>query len=335
MSSGGLAQYTARTTLADVAGPWHAQVVELVATGRRSPTTAAMYRWVLDVHVLPGVGSLRLSELSTARLDEFVHGTRRTSGYATAKLCRTVLSGVCGYAVRRDAMRVNPVRDISPLERGEAEPVRALTVAESARWLTILDNDAYARHMDLPDLVRFLLGTGARIGEAVAVRWEDIDLDRGTVAICRTVVRVTGHGLVAKKPKTRAGVRALSLPGWLVDMLLRRQAGSAASTGPVFPDALGGYRDRNNVERAFRAVRAGTEFEWVVPHTYRKTVATLMDARGLSARTIADQLGHSRISMTQDVYMGRRVVDAAAAAALDELSATDVGPPEPTGREPP
>lgn len=59
-------------------------------------------------------------------------------------------------------------------------------------------------------------------------------------------------------------------------------------------------------------MRSGTAFEWVVPHTYRKTVATWMDAEGLSARTIADQLGHSRISMTQDVYMGRRAVDPSA-----------------------
>jgi integrase len=55
-------------------------------------------------------------------------------------------------------------------------------------------------------------------------------------------------------------------------------------------------------------VRAGTTFAWIVPHTYRKTVATMLDQQGLSARTIADQLGHARISMTQDVYMGRRVV---------------------------
>lgn len=70
---------------------------------------------------------------------------------------------------------------------------------------------------------------------------------------------------------------------------------------PVFPDSLCGYRDRNNIEKDFRRVRVGTPFEWVVPHTYRKTVATLLDAGGLSARIIADQLGHSRISMTQDV----------------------------------
>ena len=91
----------------------------------------------------------------------------------------------------------------------------------------------------------------------------------------------------------------------------------------MFPDKRGGYRDRNNVEADFRKVRAGTKFEWVVPHVYRKTVATMLDQGGLSARMIADQLGHSRISMTQDVYMGRRVVDGSVASALEGLFDTD------------
>ena len=58
---------------------------------------------------------------------------------------------------------------------------------------------------------------------------------------------------------------------------------------------------------------AGRRLSGWCPHTYRKTVATMLDRQGLSARTIADQLGHARISMTQDVYMGRRAVDQAAA----------------------
>jgi integrase len=75
-------------------------------------------------------------------------------------------------------------------------------------------------------------------------------------------------------------------------------------------------------------VRDGTNFGWVVPHTYRKPVATMLDQVGLSARTIADQLGHSRISMTQDVYLGRRAVDQAAATALQELI-LESGPDDP------
>jgi hypothetical protein len=106
----------------------------------------------------------------------------------------------------------------------------------------------------------------------------------------------------------------------VVEILRERRSRDPESAGAVFPDSVGGHRDPNNVERDHRRVRQGTGFEWVVPHTYRKTVATRLDRRGLSARTIADQLGHSRISMTQDVYMGRRAVDKAAAAALEGVS---------------
>ena len=87
--------------------------------------------------------------------------------------------------------------------------------------------------------------------------------------------------------------------------------------GPVFPDARGGWRDRSNVGKVFRQVREGSDFDWVKTHTYRKTVATLLDESGASARMIADQLGHSRVSMTQDVYLGRRAGNAGNIAALE------------------
>lgn len=145
-----------------------------------------------------------------------------------------------------------------------------------------------------------------------------MDLERHVVYIRRTVLRVPGEGLIAKPPKSKAGVRVLRLPLWLVALLRERRPSQQLGV-PVFPDGRGGYRDRNNIEKDFRRVREGTPFEWVIPHTYRKTVATLLDAGGLSARTIADQLGHSRVSMTQDVYLGRRAVDEAAASTLDTL----------------
>lgn len=316
MSSSGVGQYSKRTTVGEVAEQWHQEIIQLVTAGRRSPTTAAQYRRMLDRHVLPGLGGLRLSELSTARVDHLLRQTFSQSGPATAKLCRAVLSGVCGFAVRRDAMRFNPVRDVSMTQADAEREARALTAEECLRWLAILDNDEHSQRRDLPDLVRFLLGTGCRIGEALAVHWEDVDLERQLVHIRSTLIRIPGQGLVTKSPKTRSGVRVLRISPWLVTLLHERRP-RADMVGPVFPNSVGGYRERNNVESAFRRVRSDTEFEWVVPHTYRKTVATMLDQTGLSARTIADQLGHSRISMTQDVYMGRRAVDESAAAALE------------------
>ena len=67
--------------------------------------------------------------------------------------------------------------------------------------------------------------------------------------------------------------------------------------------------------------------EWFVSHITRRTVATLLDEQGLSARAIADQLGHARTSMSQDVYMGRRIASDAAATSLDATLGTLVARP--------
>ena len=199
---------------------------------------------------------------------------------------------------------------------------RALTPAEVREWLALLDGDRDAQRKDLPELARFILATGLRIGEALGVRWSDIDFDRGVLTVQRTVIRVKGKGIVASRPKSKTSTRVLVLPGWCLTMLKARRLRFGAEDGPVFADAKGGYRDKSNVGASFRRIRKGTQFDWVKPHTYRKTVATILDSQGASARMIADQLGHARISMTQDVYMSRRAVHPSVAAAL-ELSDPD------------
>lgn len=309
----------AAMTLSKAAAAWLASIEERVERGTRSPTTLDLYRHAVERHVVPQLGELLLAETTTARLDRFLQGILRAKGYATAKLCRTVLSGICGWVVRQGALPLNPVRDVTPLELDRDRTAKALSPAQVRQWLEILDADEFARRHDLPELARFVLATGLRLGEALGVLWEDVDLDRGTLQVERTIIRVRGKGLVASRLKSRSSYRVLVLPGWCVLMLEARRGRLGATEGPVFADAKGGYRDRNNVGAAFRRARAGTEFEWVTPHTYRKTVATLLDSKGASARMIADQLGHSRISMTQDVYMGRRAVSSEMAVALEDL----------------
>ncbi|MEU5852131.1 tyrosine-type recombinase/integrase [Saccharopolyspora shandongensis] len=72
-----------------------------------------------------------------------------------------------------------------------------------------------------------------------------------------------------------------------------------------------------NTRRVLRETRCNEGFAWVTSHVFRKTAATILDEAGLTARLIADQLGHSRPSMTQDVYMERRAVSRKTADALE------------------
>lgn len=210
---------TARTGFGVASGLWLVSFAGSVERGARSPSTLDAYRDVVRRVIEPGVGSLRLGELSTPRLDRFVQAVLADRGYATAKLTRSVLSGICGWLVRQGALPTNPVRDLTPLELDRDRTARALSVDEVQAWLAVIDADQVACRHDLPELARFMLATGLRLGEALGVTWADVDLVAGAVSVERTIIRVKGQGLVASRTKSRASRRRLLLPPWAAEML--------------------------------------------------------------------------------------------------------------------
>ena len=298
---------------------WMEKLRGMVAEGRRSPGTVDTYERQLRNHILPALGEVRLAEATTPLIDKVIGAIKADVSPATAKSCRSVISGVMGLAVRYGAISHNPVREVERVEAKPAKEPRALTVEERARLIRQLRADEKARRKDLPDLVAFMLATGCRIGEALAVVWSQVDFEPGTVEITHTLVRVKGEGLIRKSGKTRTGERLLQLPTWATAMLRARFMAGARLDQPLFPDAIGGFRDPANVRRDIRDARGEEELAWITSHTFRKTTATVLDEAGLSSRIVADQLGHARPSMTQDVYMGRRAANSPAVVALEHL----------------
>ena len=113
-----------------MAEAWFARIVAAVEQGRRSPGTAERYRWHLDRIVLPGLGELRVREVSVSRVDAFLAAVRDNTGTATALACRSVVSGVLGVAVRHGALTTNPTREAERIEVGPRRAPRALTAEE-------------------------------------------------------------------------------------------------------------------------------------------------------------------------------------------------------------
>ena len=91
--------------------------------------------------------------------------------------------------------------------------------------------------------------------------------------------------------------------------------------------------ERSRLRGDLRRARGDGDLAWITSHTFRKTAATILDEAALSARLIADQLGHARPSMTQDVYLTRRAVDDRAAQALDEALRGALRPERADGKE--
>ena len=292
----------------------------LASKADRAPRTVDTYRQTIEHLVKPGIGRLAVSEATPDRLERFLRALQVENGPGAAKAARSVLSGMMGLAARSDAVRSNPVRELSPISR-ERRGATAIPLADLPRLLAAVRSDERLVELDQADLIEFLAGTGCRVGEACAVAWTDVDLEAGTVRIHANVVRGRGIGLVLQDhPKTRAGVRTITLPAALAGLLGdRRIRGGPNPHGLVFATVLGNVRDPRNTTRDWAVARERLGFPDVTTHSFRKTVATALDVAGLSARDIAEYLGHENPSITQDVYMSKTAGGSRAADALDAL----------------
>jgi integrase len=292
----------------------------------RAPNTVQLYRDRLDRQVIPSLGGLYVHELTPSIIDRHLRAVAAKHGPGSAKTCRNVLSGMCAYAVRCDALAVNPVRDLTPISTKPKRSPRALTIAEARQLLAWSTYDDYAVEHDVPDLLAFLVASGCRIGEALGLTWDRVDLDGGTVLIDRQAIRIKGESVRLMPTKTDAAMRTLALPSWCIAnlkrrFLLSRPPEERDSAPTVFPAIrTGGVRDPRNTARDIRRTLNAAGFEWASAHVIgRKSVATWMDLAGLSSRAAADQLGHRRVSVTTDTYFGRKIENTGAAAVLEAI----------------
>lgn len=310
---------TADSRLRAVSDLWLRTRIE--NTDRLATNTRERYRDVVERYVDPGVGGLTVREATVPALERFLTDVTGSSGPGTAKLCRTVLSGMLDLAVLHGAATANAAKSTSVIAT-EGRDVRALSVDEVKALRAALRGDRKAQRADLPLLVDLMLATGCRIGEALAIRWDDVDLDAGTVAITGTVVRVKGEGLTRQDTTKGKKVRRLLLPKFAVALLLERSV-SQVDGGPwnvVVPSERGSLREVSTVEAQWRRFRERQPaWKWVTPHTFRKTVGTLVD-RERGTGDAAAQLGHSSTTITARHYVETADVGPDLTAILQQFS---------------
>ncbi len=245
-----------------------------------------------------------------------------------------------GMAVRHDALAVNPVQQTSRVHREKSE-TRSLTledldtVRQALRAWTAKQRPGPRASTDMADIIDLMLATGARIGEVLALRWVDVALDaaRPNLTINGTIKTEPGRGTYRKSsPKSDASVRTVVLPDFAAAVLRRRQRTTRENPkDAVFPTRNGTWQQVNNVERRWRQIRKDTGLDWVTPHTFRKTVATLISER-VGAETASQQLGHSSPAITREFYISKPAIAADVADVLAELAEPDAaGDPNTSG----
>jgi integrase len=292
------------------------QFLAIKRASERSPRTIDRYEQALRKSIVPRLGDLRVEEATPGRIQAFINTVNAEQGQGEAKTCRSVLSGMFGIAVRSDVLRSNPMSAVESPRRTVNRASTAIPLDGVAAFLDVIRSDARMRELDISDLFEFMLFTGCRIGEALALRWTHVDIEAGFVTFAATVVRTKERGLeVQEHGKSDSSNRVISVPSEALELLQRRER----STEYVFSSVAGKLRDVNNTEADWRSNRVRLGYPTFTSHGLRKTCATALDVAGVSARAIAEYLGHKRPSMTQDVYMSRKVGTAEAAGHLDRM----------------
>ncbi|GAA1559644.1 hypothetical protein GCM10009789_11250 [Kribbella sancticallisti] len=117
-------------------------------------------------------------------------------GAASAKTCKSILAGLFALAVRYGALKLNPVREIASLANSRRKPTRALEETERDDWFELLRQDERAVRADLIDFSKFMIATGERIGECLAVSWRDLDRKTGQVDCSHQIQGIKRRGLI-------------------------------------------------------------------------------------------------------------------------------------------
>ena len=281
------------------------------ATPRLRETTAGGYaRAVTDIK--EGLGAVRLRDLTPLMIERFYAELSRTGGRQGTGLSPKSIRNyhVTLRKALADAERLEVI-DRNPASRAKAPTaVRpqtpTWTADELARFLRHTADDP------LFPLWVLLATTGMRRGEAVGLRWSDIDLDRGTVSVNQSVTTV-GTKVVFSPPKSDKSRRRLVLDPDTVRVLKTHQEaqrrdrellGSLVGRGDaVFADPDGQPIHPDVVTRRFKTlVRQSGLPPLRGPHDLRHTWASLALAAGVHPKVVSDRLGHSTISITIDTY---------------------------------
>ena len=295
------------------------------------PSTAESYGRMIRCHIVPAIGALPLADLTPAAVQKMIDDMRSGGGpeerAASPRTCayvRTVLRIALQDAVRLRQLPSNPV-DNSRAPKQAPRQVTAFTVDQGE---TLFERAASTR---LAPLFRFAFYSGLRRGEVLGLRWADVDLATGGVAVRRSRVVVGGKG-IAQDPKTAAGVRAVALPAPAVDALrsqwaLRARdklaAGERWREGDwVFATETGGALNPNNVSRDFRRLRDAAGLPPLPFHALRHSAVSVQLAAGVPLEIVSKKIGHKRVGLTADTY-GHLLpeADRAAADAVDAFLA--------------
>jgi len=308
-----------RTTIKAWCETW--ATTTLASSARRSATRST-YAALVASCIVPGLGDVALDKLTPQSVTRWALTLRGSKSASTVRQAHAVLCLALDDAVAHQLVPRNVAR-AAPRPRLEPQEGDVFTAAEVSRLLDVASADR------LSPLLVLIAYTGMRRGEALGLRWTDVDLDAAVASVSGTLTRQENRLIRQPAPKTRAGARAVplvppvvaALSAWRRRQMAERLAAGPAwtATGYVFTTEMGTPVDPRNALRWFYSVRARARSAWEKEaagtgedpgdalrsgslHTLRHSAATTLLSSGLPMVIVSAILGHSSVSTTVDLY---------------------------------
>lgn len=318
------------------------------------------YCYMYNQFVSPDFGKTRVLDLKRSDVRAFYNllTDERHLKTSTVDSIHTVLHQVLDFGVQDDYLRYNPsdnaLKELKKAHNADGEKRKALTRGEQDLFEEFLSNSEEYRHWK--PLFTVMMWTGLRVGELTGLRWEDINLDKGTITVDHTLVYYTRRsdgrstsGFAINTPKTQAGKRIIPMVPKVREAFQEERnrqnsydlhcTTSIDGFGDfVFINRFGGVQHQGTLNKALRRIIRDCNYavmdKWEknggkgdVPltlprfscHTLRHTFTTRMCEAGVNLKAIQDILGHADVKTTLDIYTD--ATDELKARAIEDLAA--------------
>ena len=271
---------------------------------------------LLNNHVLPLFGEFKLDKLTTPLIQSMMNklanstNTGEVGAYLHYGKIHTLNKRILQYGVILQVIPTNPANNVvlpRNTQKDKKAKVKHFNNEELKQFLTYLDsldNTKYKNYYDIT-LYKFLLATGCRINEALALSWSDIDLGNSVVHITKTL----NCEMELNSPKSKSGYRDIDIDQQTATMMKRyqrKQTQEAWKLGGtetvVFSDFINAYPNYKAVAGRLKSHFKKAGVNNIGFHGFRHTHASLLLNSGIPYKELQHRLGHSTLSMTMDTY---------------------------------
>jgi integrase len=260
------------------------------------PKTLDSYTSLINLHILPTLGYIKLIDLKPYHLQE-LYNQKKQSGLSnrTVQYIHAVIHRTLQQALRW-GMVARKVSNLVEAPRPDKKTPVTFTIEESKRFLEFVKDDR------LYPLYATAIGCGLRLGELLALDFSDLNFKANTISVKRNLQYIRGKGLVIGEPKSSKSIRSVVMPGLVVDALREHHQRTGKVSGWVFATSNGTPFSPRNIQRHFKITLEKAGLPYIHFHSLRHFTATSLLLAGVHPKVVQEMLGHSQISVTMDIY---------------------------------